>query len=201
MIRFIDEHRDQFGVEAICRVLSATECGFITSRGYRAAKRRPASERALRDELLIEELERIHAENYGVYGVRKMHHAMRRAGWEIGRDQVARLMKLASVEGVRRGRTPITTRPADEPDARPDLVERCFTAERPNQLWVADITYVRILDGFCLSRFHHRRLLPAHRGMGGLGQPSHRGAAVARPRARPREHGSQPWPAGPGAPQ
>ncbi|MBM4625226.1 IS3 family transposase [Micrococcus sp. JV4] len=130
----LDEHRDQFGVEAICRVLSATECGFITSRGYRAAKRRPASERALRDELLIEELERIHAENYGVYGVRKMHHAMRRAGWEIGRDQVTRLMKLASVEGVRRGRKPITTRPAGEPDARPDLVERCFTAERPNQL-------------------------------------------------------------------
>ena len=89
----------------------------------------------------------------GVYGVRKMHHAMRRAGWEIGRDQVARLMKLAGVEGVRRGRKPITTRPADEPDARPDLVERCFTAERPNQLWVADITYVRILGGFCYVAF------------------------------------------------
>ena len=201
MIAFIDEHRDQFGVEAICRTLRATECGFITSRGYRAAKTRPRSSRTLRDEILVEELRRIHAENYSVYGVRKMHHAMARAGWEIGRDQVARLMKLAGVEGVRRGRTPITTRPADEPDARPDLVERCFTAQRPNQLWVADITYVRILGGFCLSRFHHRRLLPAHRGMGGLGQPSHRGAAVARPRARPREHGSQPWPAGPGAPQ
>ncbi|MCF8560405.1 IS3 family transposase [Micrococcus luteus] len=72
---------------------------------YRAAKNRPASARALRDTILIEELKRIHAENYGVYGVRKMHHAMRRAGWEIGRDQVARLMKLAGVEGVRRGRT------------------------------------------------------------------------------------------------
>ncbi len=82
-----------------------------------------------------------------------MHHAMRRAGWEIGRDQVARLMKLAGVEGVRRGRKPITTRPAGEPDARPDLVERCFTAERPNQLWVADITYVRILGGFCYVAF------------------------------------------------
>ncbi|TFH97808.1 hypothetical protein E4A49_11825 [Micrococcus lylae] len=86
-------------VEAICRVLSATECGFITSRAYRAAKTRPASARALRDELLIEELKRIHAENYSVYGVRKMHHAMVRAGWEIGRDQVARLMKAAGVEG------------------------------------------------------------------------------------------------------
>ena len=153
MIAFIDEHRDQFGVEAICRVLSATECGFITSRGYRAAKTRPRSSRTLRDGILVEELRRIHAENYSVYGVRKMHHAMRLAGCEIGRDQVARLMKLAGVEGVRRGRTPITTRPADEPDARPDLVERCFTAQRPNQLWVADITYVRILGGFCYVAF------------------------------------------------
>mgnify|MGYP007029420499 FL=1 len=91
MIAFIDEHRDRFGVEAICRVLSATDCGFITSRGYRAAKRRPASARALRDELLLEELTRIHAENYSVYGVQKMHHAMHRAGWEIGRDQVCLL--------------------------------------------------------------------------------------------------------------
>ena len=153
MIAFIDEHRDQFGVEAICRTLRATECGFITSRGYRAAKTRPRSSRTLREGILVEELRRIHAENYSVYGVRKMHHAMRLAGWEIGRDQVARLMKLAGVEGVRRGRTPITTRPADEPDARPDLVERCFTAQRPNQLWVADITYVRILGGFCYVAF------------------------------------------------
>uniref|UniRef100_UPI0035CCF81E IS3 family transposase n=1 Tax=Micrococcus lylae TaxID=1273 RepID=UPI0035CCF81E len=125
----------------------------MTSRGYRAAKSRPASARALRDTTLIEELKRIHAENYGAYGVRKMHHAMVRAGWEIGRDQVARLMKLAGVEGVRRGRKPITTRPAGKPDARPDLVERCFTAQRPNQLWVADITYVRIPAGFCYVAF------------------------------------------------
>ena len=79
MIVFIDEHRDQFGVEAICHLLSTTECGFITSRGYRAAKTRPASARALRDVLLLEELRRIHLENYSVYGVRKMHHAMARA--------------------------------------------------------------------------------------------------------------------------
>ena len=63
MIAFIDEHRDRFGVEAICRVLSATDCGFITSRGYRAAKTRPRSSRTLRDGILVEELRRIHAEN------------------------------------------------------------------------------------------------------------------------------------------
>lgn len=153
MIRFIDEHRDRFGVEAICRVLSATECGFITSRGYRAAKTRAPSARALRDEILVAELRRVHAENYSVYGVRKMHHAMRRAGWDLGRDQVARLMRAAGLQGIRRGRKPVTTRPAEAPDARADLVERQFTAQRPHQPWVADITYVRILTGFCHVAF------------------------------------------------
>ncbi|MCX2163263.1 IS3 family transposase [Corynebacterium auriscanis] len=102
MIAFIDEYREQFGVEAICRILGATECGFITSRGYRAAKTRPVSARSVRDEILIEEARRIHQENYSVYGVRKMWHAMRHAGWNVGLDQVARLMKVAGIQGVRR---------------------------------------------------------------------------------------------------
>ncbi|RRD46216.1 IS3 family transposase, partial [Arachnia propionica] len=153
MIRFIDEHRDRFGVEAICRTLRATTCGFITSRAYRAAKTRPTSTRAMRDEVLLPEITRIHQENYSVYGVRKMWHAMRRAGWQIGRDQVARLMRITGLQGVRRGRKPRTTCPAGQPDPRLDLVNRRFTAERPNQLWVADITYVRVLTGFCYVAF------------------------------------------------
>jgi len=153
MIAFIDVHREKFGVEAICRILGATECGFITSRGYRASKNRPASARSLRDEMLVEELKRIHQENYSVYGVRKMWHAMRHAGWDVGRDQVARLMKSAGLQGVRRGRKTVTTRPAAGEDQRPDLVERKFVADRPQQLWVADITYVRILAGFCYVAF------------------------------------------------
>ncbi len=88
MIRFIDEHRDQFGVEAICRVLRAAVRGFTSpSRGYRAAKRRLPSARRLRDELLVPEISRLHAENYGVYGRRKMYALLRRQGWDIGRDQ------------------------------------------------------------------------------------------------------------------
>ncbi|MGP5638508.1 IS3 family transposase [Brachybacterium tyrofermentans] len=134
MIRFIDVHRDQFGVEAFCRVLSATDCGFLTSRSYRAATQRPSSARALRDEVLIGEIRRIHAENYGVYAYRKMHQAMRRAGWDIGRDQTARLMKVGGLEGVRRGRKALTTTPSGVSDRRPDLVERDFTALGPNQL-------------------------------------------------------------------
>ena len=153
MIRFIDTYRNHFGVEAICRALSTTECGFITSRGYRAAKTRPASARDLRDEILLPEIRRIHADNYGVYGVRKMWHAMCLAGWDIGRDHLARLMARAGLQGVRRGRKPVTTRPASTADRRPDLVERNFTAAGPHQLWVADITYVRIASGFCYVAF------------------------------------------------
>ena len=153
MIAFVDMHREKFGVEAICRILSATECGFITSRGYRAAKNRPASARSVRDEMLAEEVQRIHQANYSVYGVRKMWHAMRHAGWNAGRDQVARLMKIAGLQGVRRGRKPVTTCSAHGDDQRPDLVERRFVADRPQQLWVADITYVRMLSGFCYIAF------------------------------------------------
>ena len=153
MIRFIDEHRDRFGVEPICRVLDEAEGGFITSRGYRAAKTRVRSARALKDDLLIPEVQRIHAANYGVYGVRKTWHALRREGWDIGRDQTARLMRAAGIEGAVRGRKPRTTVAAPVPDQRPDLVERNFKAPAPGRLWVADITYVRTSAGFVYTAF------------------------------------------------
>ena len=82
-----------------------------------------------------------------------MWHAMRRAGWDLGRDQVARLMRSAGLHGVRRGRKPNTTRPAQADDHRRDLVQRDFTAAAPHQLWVADITYVRTISGFCYVAF------------------------------------------------
>lgn len=153
MIRYIDMFRERFGVEAICRVLGAAVRGFITSRGYRKAKTRPLSARAVRDKILIEEIRRIHAENYHVYGEIKMWKAMQAAGWDVGRDQTARLMRLAGVQGVVRGRKPRTTTPSSAPDLRPDLVERDFTAPAPNRLWVADITYVRITSGFAYTAF------------------------------------------------
>lgn len=153
MIRYIDMFRDRFGVESICRVLGATARGFITSRGYRAAKARPASQRAQRDAVLIPVVQELHQANYGVYGVRKMWHAMARAGWEVGRDQVARLMRLAGISGVVRGRKPHTTVATKVPDHRPDLVKRNFQVDAPNQLWVADITYVRTTSGFCYTAF------------------------------------------------
>ncbi|WP_306592391.1 IS3 family transposase, partial [Corynebacterium striatum] len=79
-------------VEAICRVLKQADRGFITSRGYRKATTRVPSARALSDNLLIPEIQRVHAENFSVYGIRKMWHAMNREGFHIGRDKTARLM-------------------------------------------------------------------------------------------------------------
>ena len=153
MISYIDTYKDQFGVEAICRVLKQADRGFITSRGYRKATTRVPSARALSDSLLIPEIQRVHAENFSVYGIRKMWHAMNREGFHIGRDKAARLMKLAGVSGRRRGRTPVTTISPKAPDHRPDLVQRDFRAQAPGRLWVADITYVRTSSGFAYTAF------------------------------------------------
>ena len=153
MIRFIDEHRDRYGVEFLCRVLQDVVPGFLTSRGYRAAKTRVPSARQLKDELLVPEIVRLHAENYGVYGVRKMHALLRREGWDIGRDQTARLMKLAGVEGVKRSKKVFTTKPDPAQEKPKDLVGRDFTASAPNRLWVADITYVATWAGFAYVAF------------------------------------------------
>ncbi|QKJ18054.1 IS3 family transposase [Microbacterium hominis] len=153
MIRFIDEHRDRFGVELICRVLRPAVQGFLTSRGYRAAVGRAPSARQLKDELLVPEVARLHAENYGVYGRRKMHALMRRQGWDIGRDQTERLMRLAGVRGVLKSKRVFTTR-ADKTTVLPsDLVNRRFTAPAPRRLWVCDVTYVATWSGFAYVAF------------------------------------------------
>ncbi|MGR0320365.1 IS3 family transposase [Agromyces sp. ZXT2-3] len=153
VIRFIDEHRDQFGVKAICRVLRPAIRGFLTARGYRAAKTRIPSARALRDELLVPEVARLHAENYGVYGRRKMHALLRRQGWAVGRDQTERLMRLAGVRGVRRSKKVFTTKSDPAVEKPKDLVQRRFTAPGPRQLWVADVTYVATWSGFAYVAF------------------------------------------------
>ena len=95
----------------------------------------------------------VHRNNYGAYGVRKIWHALRRDGIDIGREHTARLMRLAGVSGKGKGRSPITTRKAHVPDLRPDLVQREFNAAAPNKLWVAVITYVRTKKGFVYTAF------------------------------------------------
>ncbi|WP_420889130.1 IS3 family transposase [Corynebacterium hadale] len=104
MIRFIDEYPNRFSVEFICQTLNIhREGGFITSRGYRQSKARGLSARRLRDAALMEHIRDVHADNYGVYGIRKMWHALRREGIDIGREQTARLMRIAGLSGKGKG--------------------------------------------------------------------------------------------------
>jgi putative transposase len=142
MIAYVDAHRDRFGVEPICELL------LIAPSTYYAAKRRLPSARALRDEKLKVDIRRVHEENFGVYGARKVWRQLHREGIAVARCTVERLMGELHLQGVRRGKTRRTTTP-DETTARPaDLVERNFSATRPNQLWVADLTYVASWSGF-----------------------------------------------------
>ena len=154
MIQFIETFKDRFGIKTICVNLAGTERRFITARGYRASKTRPSSVRSIRDDRLIGEITGIHSTNYSVYGVRKMHSAMRRAGWEIGRDQVARLMSKVQLRLAIRGRKPTTSTPATVSDGSlPDLVQRGFTTDAPKRLWVVDITLVATWSGSAYVAF------------------------------------------------
>jgi len=136
IVEFIDGQREEFGVEPICTVLR------VAPSTYYAARSRPLSARATRDAVMVPILVALWHANYRVYGAHKLWKAARRAGHDIGRDQVARLMRRAGIEGVCRRKRLRTTR-SDLSAPRPaDLVQRDFTATRPNQLWVTDLTYV-----------------------------------------------------------
>jgi putative transposase len=143
----IDALRDRFGVEPICRVVG------VPASTYYAAKRRPLSARRQRDAQLKLEIRRIFDDNYQVYGARKIWRQLRREGIGGARCTVERLMGELGIAGAVRGKTTRTTI-GDEQAPRPaDLVERDFSATRPNQLWVADLTYVRTWSGFCYAAF------------------------------------------------
>jgi putative transposase len=141
IVDFIDLERDEFGVEPICTALQ------VAPSTYYAAKKRPLSARAIRDALLVPILVALWVENYRVYGAHKLWKAARRAGHRVGRDQVARLMRQAGIQGVSRKRRLRTTRPDPAAPRPADLVERDFTATRPNELWVTDLTYVPTWSG------------------------------------------------------
>ena len=127
MIRFVDEHRNRFCVEFICKTLNThREGGFLSSRGYRQSKARGLSARALRDAALVEHLRDVHAENYGVYGVRKMCRVLRRQGIGIGRERTAWLCAVLVCPARTKVGAPITTRKPKGSDLQPDLVNREF---------------------------------------------------------------------------
>jgi putative transposase len=147
MTAYIDEHARSFGVEPICRLLE------IAPSSYYAARSRPPSARALADEELKPKITAIHAENFAVYGAYKVWRVLRRKGENVGRDRVARLMGALGLVGATRERSIRTTRPADLAARPADLVDRTFAAAAPNRLWVADLTYVWTVAGFCYTAF------------------------------------------------
>jgi putative transposase len=148
IVDYIDAHRDEFGVEPICRVLQ------VAPSTYYSAKSRPASARAVRDAMLMPILLALWIANRKVYGAHKLWKAARRAGHDIGRDQVARLMRELRIEGISRRRKKVFTTVSD-PDAvrAADLVNRNFTADRPDALWVTDLTYVPTRSGMAYVCF------------------------------------------------
>jgi putative transposase len=131
----------KLGVEPICTVLREAGLSVAPSLYY-AAKTRPPSARAQRDAVMGPAIRQLWEDNFRVYGARKLWKAARRAGHDVGRDHVARLMRAEQIEGVRRTKRVRTTRPDPKMPRHPDLVERDFTATAPNQLWVTDLTYV-----------------------------------------------------------
>ncbi len=141
MVDYIDAHRAEFGVEPICTTLQ-----FAPSTYY-AAKTRPPSARARRDAVLMPLILTLWIANYRVYGVHKLWKTMARAGEPMGRDQVARLMRQLDIRGVVKGKKIVTTRPDGRADRHPDLVDRQFVADRPNALWVTDLTCVATWSG------------------------------------------------------
>jgi transposase InsO family protein len=145
---FIDEHRGRFGVEPICRVLDVSASAYY----QRASGER--SPRAVEDERLLERIAEMHAANYYAYGYRRMWKALLRAGEDVGRDRVKRLMRTHAIQGAKRRGKPWRTTIADPAATRsPDLVQRDFSAERPDALWLADFTYLRCWEGLVFFSF------------------------------------------------
>ena len=148
MTRYVEERRDAFGVEPICRTL-----GVAVSTHYARRSRKPSA-RELRDRELLLEINAARSGRRRVYGARKTWKELRRRGVDVGRDRVARVMRSNGLEGKLRGRKHRTTTP-DEAAAEKarDLLQRDFSATRPNEKWVADITYLRTWNGFVYLAF------------------------------------------------
>jgi putative transposase len=153
MVSFIDNHRRVYGVESICAVLPIAPSTYFRHKAQEADPTR-RSARAQRDEELRAIIRRIWTEHFQVYGPRKVWRQMGRENLRIARCRVRRLMRKMGLTGAVRGRTWVTTTQSQPTIDRPgDLVDRNFTATRPNQLWVSDLTYVATWRGFVYVAF------------------------------------------------
>jgi len=153
MVGFIDNHRRVYGVESICAVLPIAPSTYFRHKAQEADPTR-RSARAQRDDELRAIIRRIWTEHFQVYGPRKVWRQMGRENLRIARCRVRRLMREMGLTGAVRGRTWVTTTQSQPTIDRPgDLVDRNFTATRPNQLWVSDLTYVATWRGFVYVAF------------------------------------------------
>jgi putative transposase len=145
---FIEEHRERFGVEPICRTLGVSASAYYE----RASGRRSA--RAVEDERLLARICEVHEANYLAYGSRRMWKALLRSGERVGRGRVERLMRRHGIQGAkRRGKPWRTTRADPKAKRSPDLVQRDFAAARPDEKWFADFTYLRCWEGLVFFSF------------------------------------------------
>jgi len=152
MVSFIDRHRDEYGVEPICDVLPIAPSTYHRHKDLICHPEK-RSKRSQRDEHLSHEIQRVWQESYRNYGAHKVWKQLHRESIPVARCTVERLMKSLGITGVRRGKRCITTLPSKQTDRPLDLVQRQFVADRPNQLWVADITYVATWSGFVYVAF------------------------------------------------
>lgn len=152
MIAYIDDHKDRYGVEPICAVLPIAPSTYYEHKARVAAPER-LPPRVKRDQALSSEVRRVWEENFQVYGARKVWRQLNREGIPVARCTVERLMRAQGLHGVVRGRRCRTTIGDEVADRPLDRVNRQFTATRPNQLWVADITFVATWSGFVYVAF------------------------------------------------
>ena len=153
MVAFADEHRKEYGVEPICRVLPIAPSTYYEQKARQADPSRLPL-RVRDDAVLRDEIERVWNDNFQVYGARKVWRQLVREGQRVARCTVERLMRQMGLQGATRGKSFKVTTMADKSATRPDdLVERNFTAAHPNQLWVADLTYVATWSGFVYVAF------------------------------------------------
>jgi putative transposase len=151
-VRFVDDHRDEHVVEPIIDALRGT-CAEIAPSTYYAARTRPPSARSVADEVTLTKIRAVHAANYSVYGARKTWRALTRQDHVVARCTVERVMRTNGIHGISKAKSPRTTIPGPVGSGPEDLVRRSFTAAGPNQLWVADITYIRTFSGWVYAAF------------------------------------------------
>ncbi len=157
MSRYIDDNKEEFGVEPICRALQ------VAPSTYYAAKVRPPSARARRDAELCPVIAEMHRDNFSVYGPRKIWRLLHREATPVGRDRVRRLMRQMQLQGAVRGKVKRTTWPGPVSDRPRDLVDRAFRAAAPNRLWVADLERHEAHSNRAVMKGHRHRPVAAGR--------------------------------------